>query len=760
MISSLSLRNFKAATADYTFERGNLIQGENFAGKSAIDQAIRCLVLGYVPGVAKTASGIKMFASDYPMRIGAHIKIGPVSERDVQIAFEKSKSTIKQTADETLAAIIDEPTRVLFDPSIFFGLSDSARISKACELVQSAGMKAEDIDAALVTQIGESPALLRHLATWRTTIKAKAVTIPDLLTTSEDFWKDIRKIVSAEKERMQSTVEGIADLNANDTSTLPPRDEVEAEKARATAELREVGDRIAAARALLQAIEADNARAAVLRPTVGTLEGLREKVSHLQSELAAAEGREAPLDDELSRARSAYDSALQAATDRAKAHGHRAALLAQAGLVPTLQKAVNDAEASIAALRVRLTELRTQTNEATAKLNEAVAAHSAPKPALTSGELRTDDFETHATPGVRYIVTATATVGAGGVAEILSVEDWKPLIDNAEEIEEAARAQAYESEQRVSELTEAVEKLDATYQTAEAQLAEEVGELESLREQLTRARVATEELAKLPAEAVADAEADEALRLAYAKAHEALRLLRDRIKFLAGEISTLSSSIVRAESAQQELAALETKKMPDGGPESPAQLEQRRTELNAAIAGYDATLRQISAAEQDQKRISDAATRRAEVEAEFKALGKVIAVITQKKTELVSVSIEAPLAVANKLGAGILKGPLVFEEGEVGMRVGTAFVSARVFSGTETAIVMMGLTAGLAAKSALRVLLLDEVGRLSTHNAVTLLTNLRSMVADGNIDQFFLIGPTNDVLADVCRQNAVNVVSL
>lgn len=770
MITSLSLKNFKGRTGEYRFGRGNLIQGRNFAGKSAIDQAIRCLVLGYVPGVAKTAAAMKMFASDYPMSIGAHLKLGPVSERDTLITFEKVKSAIKQTADDTLADKLDEPTRVLFDPTIFFGLADSARISKACELVQSSGITPDEIAVAIAGVLGiditpgKSVAIQeRHwplFERWGKEIKTTAKTVTDLLAASEDFWKAEKKLVDADKKRMQATVEGVADLTAAEAATeLPSREWVNKEIRRLNDEILERRGRATIAEANATAIQADAARAAELRLVVATIDGLRADVASRQAGIESLEADLTAADAAHANAKSAAVHANTMATAAAAAARRVEELKQLAATVPELTRVVGLTEASLHDLGIKLTELRAAELAADERLKAAKAATTAPKPLRASGDLRTDEFEANATPGVRYLVTATATVGAGGVAEILSVDDWRPLIDNADELEEAARAEEYELAQRLAEANE--EASDAT-QAVENALSEQAAaesNLSALRERLTRATVAHESLQQ---QSVANPVPDvAALQAESTRTFLAADAIRKNLTEARAIVATKRDALSKAESAKGELTRITSKTYDASTVLTVEQIAVERAtadQLAADVNAHNVTLQKIAAAEQDRKRIEEAAAARERVEADSKLFGKVIDLISQKKTELVSGSILAPLSVANKLAAGILNGPLVFEEGEIGMRVGDAFVSSRVFSGTETAIVMMGLTAGLAAKSALRVLLLDEIGRLDTPNAVRLTENLRGMLADGDIDQFILIGPDNPGLREEIERNQTETV--
>jgi hypothetical protein len=187
------------------------------------------------------------------------------------------------------------------------------------------------------------------------------------------------------------------------------------------------------------------------------------------------------------------------------------------------------------------------------------------------------------------------------------------------------------------------------------------------------------------------------------------------------------------------------------------------------IAAIDAQIREIfiegtglanalevaTKAEAQSEARATAETRRDEVTEAHKEVGSILTVISEKRRELLSGSIGKPLDIANQLAKGILKGPLVFEEGDIGMKVGDRFVSSKLFSGTETAVVMMGLTIGLSAKSSVRIAILDEIGRLDADNIWQLAENLDGMIKDKLIDQAILIGP---VQPDLLEMEGLNVI--
>ena len=759
MITNLSLMNFKGVTASYEFAKENLIQGRNFSGKSAIDQAIRCLVLGYIPDVAKTAAALKMFASDYPMRIAMSHDGMP----EQVVAFEKVKSTVKQTADVTLAThgVLDDATRVLFDPSIFFGLSDNARISKACELVQSQGGSPKEIADAIgealslnVEGAGTTvlPPHIQVYGRWASEVLAKAPTVNELLALSELFWKERKKEATAEKDRMQKMVEGMSDISTIEAelAKLPDRQEAEAHKAGILAKIQELTGAIAtaesratAAKQLTERIEKLQrrikyaeivARFAVLR--LDTLQGTEAEIAKLQSELPEKRER--------------LRSAAEQGTKFAHASGR--------------MKYCKELIESMDTVRAEADSARADFITAEATLKEALEAHAAAEEAYNAlkseatqppvnedaPQIRTDDFS-NAGPG-RYEVTGVIEVNAQGEVQPIEITQWVEKTVSNPEADEAEQSRQYEAEMRLSDAAEKANETAIECRARQQDYFNAGGRAQKTSHALTLCQNAAAEMESLGAQSLTPPMTPlemNALTAEVTADTAALKMAMARLIPERQALTTANAAEADGKQASVELAeVLAAPALPEF---SPAELEALKKEHEIRSASYktsEETVHSIIRFEQDRKRMEDAAARRKVQDGVIKTFGKVIDLIAQKKTEIVSGSIEAPLAIANKLAANILKGPLVFECGEIGMRVGDKFVSQRVFSGTETAIVMMGLTAGLAAKSNLRVLLLDEIGRLDASNAVQLIANLDGMVRSGDIDQFILIGPANPSLID------------
>lgn len=756
MFLNLTIENVKGANRTFTFAPGNLVQGRNFSGKSTVEQMLRAVALGYIPGIKpETSAAIKMFASDYPMRVASDLA---GNWPPLGITFEKVKNAVKQTRDQTLATLnmLDEPTRVLFDPSIFFGLSDNARISKACELATSVAGDAAALRTSIVALIPpETTLYLRDcLKVWQEKTCKAAKTYNDLLAESETYWKEVKANRTAEKARMLKMAEGMTDMTTLEAelAKMPFRNEADGAKALHVSRIEWLTGKIESAKSLAAETERRRKRIEELKPIAADLPNAKERVQKATENLAAIAKEVAMLNEQAVNAGKAYE-AIASEVDRAKANQARYRELTElAAQIPEREEAYKRAAAAAEVAAANEAKLRQTLSEARAALEKAQSLADAPVPVEAPVEVRTDRFWENSDRSKVYSVRATVQwsdqVPGGGGWILAGVEEWSELIAKPPVDEEAERNRQYELQQAVEEAEHAVSKTMEDLLAASGITEAACDERVLCSVQLDRcktARMALEQMGAAgecpAAELVAKLKNDrDVTRSVY---DDAVVRHDDAIEELNHQKAKLAE-IARCAAELDSLQVGSTDTY--ATPEEIARWEGEREERKVSLAAVEKTIEDIVRYEQDKKRVADAARVREEVDTQLKIVGKIIATIAEKKQEVVSVSIEAPLAIANKLAAGILKGPLVFEEGEIGMRVGSQFISNRAFSGTEAAIVMMGLTAGLAARSKLRVLILDEIGRLDTVNAGLLVGNLTRMVAEKHIDQFILVGPDNPAL--------------
>jgi len=89
----------------------------------------------------------------------------------------------------------------------------------------------------------------------------------------------------------------------------------------------------------------------------------------------------------------------------------------------------------------------------------------------------------------------------------------------------------------------------------------------------------------------------------------------------------------------------------------------------------------------------------------------------------------------NQFTDGILLTPLGYHDGELGRWSNRNWIPHRSFSGTEQLISCAGISVALARQSPIRLVLLDELGRLSALNKKALMNRLIALTAEGFIEQ-------------------------
>lgn len=740
MITKLTLENFKGRTASYSFGPRVFVHGPNFAGKSAIDQAIRRLVLGYVPGMPATVATLKDLSSGLPM----HIR-GTVGGRELGVSLEKVKSATKLTLDDTLAAEADERTRILFDPSLFFGLSDNARISKAVELVLGKGFTREQIERVIVVQVGNDPAMLPQLDLWRVVAK-RANTVNETLSLAEEHWKAAKKVVSEEKARMQKTVEGIADLSADD-ATLPSLTEVKITLKATTDRIEQLHGQVEQAKAMAGQAHNYSTRLAQLTSTA-------MDIPRCQRELESAAIARNAAAEQVDLAYAAQNTAQNKRATLVQEHARRTRqaqrieeLRALSDTLPAIEEQLERAEEIVQQREGEAAQAR-EDHAAAVQEVENLKNLRPVRPASSEATVRTDSILDFGAVGRPYLISARATLGDDGltVEEVLS---WMPMpTDEEKQAGEDFTALECRYLDSVEDATRRRDELATAAHTAVEAVFDARKKFDSLALRRERAKAAADELANAGPATASPAMDLEAADKELAAAQTELKNRRAAFTAADQALVEAESRLGRAKAIADEIAFMQ--EHPVVASKSAPEVEAMEKELEIArrSRGEQQTmLDRVTRRAQDQARIDDAAKKRAEVDATLKAIGRVLDLVEQKKQELVAQSIEAPLAVANRLADKILKGPLVFEGGEIGMRQGDNYVSFRAFSGTETAVAVMGLTAGLAAEAPLRVLMLDELGRLDFTNALQLLSNLNGLVTDKVIDQFIVFSPTNINLA-------------
>lgn len=221
--------------------------------------------------------------------------------------------------------------------------------------------------------------------------------------------------------------------------------------------------------------------------------------------------------------------------------------------------------------------------------------------------------------------------------------------------------------------------------------------------------------------------------------------IRSSRKRLAEVVTSLSryaeqeSKAAPANEAREQLPELQSKVQKA----SLAFTEAQTKTLNAKKTLGDADAKHREAiADAANARQSQQATEQA-VKIEAKAeVGQQLRDMLHELLQLcVKQSISPLLELCNDLCGDILPAPLGFVDGEivmVNLNMMTRH-SHKTFSGTERALTYAALSVGLATQSPLKLVILDELGRLDYERKAKLVKRLADLIASGKIDQAILV---------------------
>lgn len=213
----------------------------------------------------------------------------------------------------------------------------------------------------------------------------------------------------------------------------------------------------------------------------------------------------------------------------------------------------------------------------------------------------------------------------------------------------------------------------------------------------------------------------------------------------------------RQKALREELARLETVPAPIDTELQAGRAEVQR--LTADLATAREAIRKGEALQNDLKRAEEAS----QIALEAQARRDVIKVVRERlaitKGELVTAAFGELLRVANAIVGDLLTTPLAYDAGtnQVGRFGRTGFISHKTFSGTEKALTYVAIAAALSSKSKLRVLMLDELARLTPEVQGFLMGKLSSAISAGLIDQVIVIMPSDKPLPSMGDWTAINM---
>ena len=170
--------------------------------------------------------------------------------------------------------------------------------------------------------------------------------------------------------------------------------------------------------------------------------------------------------------------------------------------------------------------------------------------------------------------------------------------------------------------------------------------------------------------------------------------------------------------------------------------EQKCNETQGILNALNERLSSAIGIQNDIKRAAEAA----EANKQHTAMMTVIKAFGKKLTEIQAEAVgdvfTDMLVIANKFSDGILLSPIAYHEGEIGRWDNGRFISHLTFSGTEKTITYSAIAAALSSKAPFKIMLIDELSRLTPTMAGKLSLRLGELVNDGTLDQVILVSPS------------------
>lgn len=244
----------------------------------------------------------------------------------------------------------------------------------------------------------------------------------------------------------------------------------------------------------------------------------------------------------------------------------------------------------------------------------------------------------------------------------------------------------------------------------------------------------------------------EALREEYATSRKALQLADSTLKDARDRKQKSDSLKIKIAEAEQlnkqkdELVA-EFKKLSEDvkAGANPADngkmvlLKNKLSTIQADIKTKDEILAKLEATKRDQILLEETKAAHESAEAELISY-KIAGQFLKDKQEQLVKDVMGPITTnANRIFFSVTNKKLDIHNGDIGYWSGHRFVNHEAFSGSEQALAYVGFTAALVINQSLRLVILDEFGRVSHVNKIMVLNILKHCVDDGTIDQAIVV---------------------
>jgi hypothetical protein len=612
-LATITARNFKGLSFSLSLTDITFIIGNNFAGKTARTDAIRFLLLGYLPELGKTN------VASFGLSSGREMVVEGTFDNGLTIRRRRYLQGDSVKAEDDVPEQIEKSGQlaVMLNADTYFSLSDRERVAYVFANIPMAAewTNAHIIDkvaATLTERFGNAPStskVIQSIDDCQRTAETPQAFLEVALSSLTGQIKDAKAYAA----KMEGTIQGLAALRLADDRIVPMTTITAREEELNTA-----------------------------------AESIRTQMSELK---AAADQQ---------RANSATRTSLQRQINAANTLiAALPALQAKHAAIPQLPEITEQ----------HVLEAHTAHGRIQQELGGLVAHAIHLENQVKAANLALDTIASQ---------TACPCCGASG-------EGWKV--------------------KRVAELTAQIES--GTAAAVEARSTYETG---CQQERINATHLRTMQ----------------ANRKAYLET-------RDRIESHNAQIRQAEAAQANLDKLNETLATI-----PAEDPEITAKMDSLKTQLTVNARARDEVEQQKKAAigrQQDLKRLAEAEKQRDDTKVDAEAITVAGKRLREIQAEMVKAAFTPLLIAANYIFGSILKSPIAYNEGEIGTWRAGVWVTHRTFSGTEKALTYAAIQAALTSKCPIRIMMIDELGRIATNYLEPMNAAFEAAVASGYIDQ-------------------------
>ena len=167
-------------------------------------------------------------------------------------------------------------------------------------------------------------------------------------------------------------------------------------------------------------------------------------------------------------------------------------------------------------------------------------------------------------------------------------------------------------------------------------------------------------------------------------------------------------------------------------------------EKKQAVTDFETAYKQLI---KERGEAASRATAQAEAlkfKAEHAVLKQFVGLLNDLQALLTEQAVGPILETCNRLCSGILRSPLMFREGEIGMMRDGNFVTHRTMGGAHRLLTYAAVSLALAVKAPLKLVFIDETGRLDRRRKNLVMHNVLTLVEAGHVDQVLLCEPNSE----------------